>query len=86
MSVAANKTIFITKGVIVDIATNRAGAGFAQLPELLTVAQSAELAGVSKMTMYRMLRAGKVAAVKVGTQWRVNRRALASALGILEAA
>lgn len=52
------------------------------LPVLLTREQAARVAGVSDMTMWRMCKSGKVKAVKVGAQWRINRDALLEQVGL----
>ena len=40
--------------------------------ELITPKEFAETLGVHWNTVYRMCRAGKLAAVKVGQQWRID--------------
>lgn len=42
-----------------------------QPPRFLTVAEVAELLRVSKMTVYRMVHAGDIPAVRVGRSFRV---------------
>jgi excisionase family DNA binding protein len=56
-----------------------------QAPRFLTVAEVAELIRVSKMTVYRMVHAGEIPAVRVGRSFRVPQAAveelLASGVG-----
>lgn len=46
----------------------------ANMEELLTTKQVQELLQVDRITIYRMLKAGRLAGVKVGNQWRFPRR------------
>lgn len=48
----------------------------AQAPKFLTVAEVAELARVSRMTVYRMVHAGDLPAVRVGKSYRVPQAAV----------
>lgn len=43
------------------------------MDELLTVAEVADLLRVSTMTVYRLIRGGDLAAVRVGRNYRVRR-------------
>ena len=43
------------------------------LEHLLTVKEVASLLRVSAQTLYKMLEAGEIPAVKVGSQWRFDR-------------
>lgn len=56
-----------------------------EAPRFLTVAEVAELIRVSKMTVYRMVHAGDIPAVRVGRSFRVPQAAveelLASGVG-----
>ncbi|MFC5369697.1 helix-turn-helix domain-containing protein [Arcanobacterium bovis] len=45
-------------------------------PQFLTVAEVAEITRVSRMTVYRMVHAGELPAVRVGSSYRVPRSAL----------
>jgi len=45
-------------------------------PRFLTVAEVAELLRVSKMTVYRMVHAGDIPAVRVGRSFRVPQHAV----------
>lgn len=47
-----------------------------QPPRFLTVAEVAELLRVSKMTVYRMVHAGEIPAVRVGRSFRVPQLAV----------
>ena len=47
-----------------------------QAPRFLTVAEVAELIRVSKMTVYRMVHAGEIPAVRVGRSFRVPQTAV----------
>ncbi|MFC4554491.1 helix-turn-helix domain-containing protein [Georgenia faecalis] len=47
-----------------------------QAPRFLTVAEVAELIRVSKMTVYRMVHAGEIPAVRVGRSFRVPQAAV----------
>lgn len=50
-------------------------------PQFLTVAEVAEIARVSKMTVYRMVHSGDLPAVRFGSSYRVPRSALEQLLG-----
>ncbi|KGF06288.1 hypothetical protein HMPREF1631_02075 [Arcanobacterium sp. S3PF19] len=43
----------------------------AAAPQFLTVAEVAQLARVSRMTIYRMVHSGELPAVRVGSSYRV---------------
>ena len=47
-----------------------------QAPRFLTVAEVADLLRVSKMTVYRMVHAGEIPAVRVGRSFRVPQLAV----------
>jgi excisionase family DNA binding protein len=51
------------------------------LKEFLTVAEVAELLGLRPVTIYRWCRAGRLASVKIGKEWRIRRAALDALLG-----
>lgn len=53
-------------------------------PQLYTVAEVAELARVSRMTVYRMVHAGDLPAVRVGNSYRVPKPAVDELLGSFE--
>lgn len=48
----------------------------ANTPRFLTVAEVAELARVSRMTVYRMVHAGELPAIRVGKSYRVPQAAV----------
>lgn len=48
----------------------------AEKPQFLTVAEVAELARVSRMTVYRMVHAGELPAIRVGKSFRVPQAAV----------
>lgn len=50
-------------------------------PRFLTVAEVAELARVSKMTVYRMVHAGELPAIRVGKSFRVPYEEVEKLLG-----
>lgn len=59
------------------------GPGYAvdmTTPQLLTVAEVAELFRVSSMTVYRLIRNGELPAVRVGRSYRVSEEDLQSYL------
>jgi len=45
-------------------------------PQFMTVAEVAELARVSRMTVYRMVHSGELPAVRVGNSYRVPTEAV----------
>jgi excisionase family DNA binding protein len=47
-----------------------------QLPPVLTVQQAAEYLGISPQELYILLKAGRIPAFKVGTEWRFDRAAI----------
>jgi excisionase family DNA binding protein len=55
--------------------------GFAP-PRFLTVAEVADAARVSRMTVYRLVHAGELPAVRVGRSFRVPESAVAQLLAI----
>ena len=48
--------------------------------QLMTVGEVAELMRVSNMTVYRLIKAGQLGAVRVGRSYRIRRRDLESYL------
>ena len=52
-----------------------------QAPRFVTVAEVAELMRVSKMTVYRMIHAGDIPAVRVGKSFRVPATAIDQMMG-----
>lgn len=48
--------------------------------DVLTIAEVAEHLRVSKMTVYRMIHAGDIPALKIGRGFRIERQALADYL------
>lgn len=49
--------------------------------EFLNVAEVAEVLGLRPVTIYRWCRAGRLASVKIGKEWRIRRTALDDLLG-----
>ncbi|MBS6275738.1 helix-turn-helix domain-containing protein [Arcanobacterium urinimassiliense] len=49
-------------------------------PQFFTVAEVADVTRVSRMTIYRMIHAGELPAVRVGSSYRVPRSALSQLL------
>jgi excisionase family DNA binding protein len=47
-----------------------------QLPPVLTAQQAAEYLGISPRELYILLKAGRIPAFKVGTEWRFDRAAI----------
>ena len=52
-----------------------------QAPRFVTVAEVADLMRVSKMTVYRMIHAGDIPAVRVGKSFRVPAAAVDQMMG-----
>ena len=50
-------------------------------PQFYTVAEVAELTRVSRMTVYRMVHAGELPAVRFGSSYRVPKTAIDAMLG-----
>lgn len=51
-------------------------------PQFYTVAEVAELTRVSRMTVYRMVHAGELPAVRFGSSYRVPKTAIDVMLGV----
>jgi excisionase family DNA binding protein len=51
-------------------------------PELISIREAARMVGVSNRTMNRLCLEGKVKAVRIGCQWRINRKALRESAGL----
>lgn len=51
-------------------------AEYTQGPRFLTVAEVADVMRVSRMTVYRMVHAGQIPAVRVGKSFRVPQKAV----------
>ena len=51
-------------------------------PELISITEAARMLNVSTRTVNRLCLDGKLKAVRVGCQWRINRRALRKAAGL----
>lgn len=49
-------------------------------PQFMTVSEVAEVMRVSKMTVYRLIHAGELPAIRVGKSFRVPQSALSSML------
>ena len=47
-----------------------------QLPIVLTPAETMDVLGVGKNTMYRLLNSGELRAVRIGRSWRISDSAL----------
>lgn len=43
-----------------------------QVPVVLTAAETMDILGVGKNTMYRLLNTGKVKGVRIGRSWRIS--------------
>lgn len=52
-------------------------------PELISIREAARMVNVSSRTMNRLCLEGKVKAVRIGSQWRINRKALRESAGLL---
>jgi len=50
--------------------------GGALLPKLLTIREVADILRIHPRTAYRLVKDGNIAAIRVGTQWRVTEDAL----------
>jgi len=50
----------------------------------LSVSEFAKLANVSKMSVYRLIDSGELRAVKIRSQWRINRSSAYELLNISE--
>ena len=50
--------------------------GGAGLPRLLTIREVADILRIHARTAYRLVKDGQLAAIRVGTQWRVTEDAL----------
>ncbi|OIN98937.1 MAG: hypothetical protein AUJ49_12090 [Desulfovibrionaceae bacterium CG1_02_65_16] len=57
----------------IDTRAQESGAGF---PRLLTIREVADILRIHPRTAYRLVKDGHVAAIRVGTQWRVTEEAL----------
>ena len=51
-------------------------------PELISIVEAARMLNVSTRTVNRLCLDGKLKAVRIGCQWRSNRRALRKAAGL----
>ena len=51
-------------------------------PELISITEAARMLNVSTRTVNRFCLDGKLKAVRIGCQWRINRRALREAAGL----
>ncbi len=51
-------------------------------PELISITEAARMLNVSTRTVNRLCLDGKLRAVRVGCQWRINRKALRQAAGL----
>ena len=51
-------------------------------PELISIVEAARMQNVSTRTVNRLCLDGKLKAVRVGYQWRINRRALREYAGL----
>lgn len=47
-----------------------------RLPVVLTAAEAMDILGVEKNTMYRLLKSGKLPAVRIGRRWRISLNSL----------
>lgn len=51
-------------------------------PELISITEAARMLNVSTRTVNRLCLDGKLKAVRIGCQWRINRKALRKAAGL----
>ena len=51
-------------------------------PELISIVEAARMLNVSTRTVNRLCLDGKLKAVRIGCQWRINRKALRKAAGL----
>lgn len=51
-------------------------------PELISIVEAARILNVSTRTVNRLCLEGKLKAVRIGCQWRINRKALRKAAGL----
>ena len=51
-------------------------------PELISIVEAARMLNVSTRTVNRLCLDGKLKAVRIGSQWRINRKALREAAGL----
>lgn len=51
-------------------------------PELISITEAARMLNVSTRTVNRLCLDGKLKAVRVGCQWRINSKALREAAGL----
>ena len=51
-------------------------------PELISIVEAARMLNVSTRTVNRLCLDGKLRAVRIGSQWRINRKALREAAGL----
>ncbi|MCR5391966.1 MAG: helix-turn-helix domain-containing protein [Olsenella sp.] len=54
----------------------------AREPELISIREAARMLNVSTRTVNRLCLDGKLKAVRIGYQWRINRRALREYAGL----
>lgn len=58
------------------------GTGTQREPELISIVEAARMLNVSTRTVNRLCLEGKLKAVRIGCQWRINRKALREAAGL----
>ncbi|MDD6704900.1 MAG: helix-turn-helix domain-containing protein [Olsenella sp.] len=51
-------------------------------PQLITVAQFAQVAGITRATAYKLIKSGDLKAVHIRSAWRINRDSACSYLGL----
>ena len=51
-------------------------------PELISITEAARMLNVSTRPVNRLCLDGKLKAVRIGCQWRINRKALRKAAGL----
>jgi excisionase family DNA binding protein len=51
-------------------------------PELISITEAARMLNVSTRTVNRLCLDGKLKAVRIGCQWRINRKTLRKAAGL----
>lgn len=57
-------------------------ASIYELPDMVTVAQFADVANVSRYTVYRLIEDGEIKAVRIRGQYRISREAAREYLGL----
>lgn len=61
---------------------NQTAKDNAREPELISIREAARMLNVSTRTVNRLCLEGRLRAVRIGIQWRINRRALREYAGL----